>query len=90
MQSQAIQLVTLIGSLRRDACTRAIANTLDELAPDDVQVDLLPALSELPHYRSDLGEVCVPAAVVAMSNAIAEADGVVIVTPDTIIPSRAA
>lgn len=81
-QDRALVFVTLVGSLRSGSYTRAIAHTLDELAPDGVQVDLLPSVGELPHYNEDLRNISFPAEVVAMSIAIAEADGVIIVTSE--------
>lgn len=82
MQDAALVFVALVGSLRSGSYTRAIARTLDELAPDEVQVDILPSVGDLPHYNEDIRNISFPEAVVVMSNAIAEADGVIIVTPE--------
>lgn len=81
MSTHRIRLVTLLGSLRRNGCTRAIANTLDELAPDDVEVETLAPVNLLPHYNGGILDN-VPPSVLAISNAVREADGVVIITPE--------
>jgi chromate reductase len=74
--------VALLGSLRRGSYTRAIGNTLDELAPDDVGVTLLGSVGALPHYNQDLQDLGFPDGVVEMGAAIAAADAIIIVTPE--------
>ncbi len=82
MREGRLVFVTLVGSLQRGSSSRAVANTLDELAPDDVQVESLPSIGRLPHYEVGIPTFGVPAPVAAMSAAIAAADAVVIVTPE--------
>lgn len=82
VQSPYIEFVTLIGSLRPDSFDRAIANTLDELAPEDVQVNLLGSVGDLPHYSGDVCVTGFPFPVIAMAQAIAAADAIIIVTPE--------
>lgn len=75
--------VTLCGSLRRDSFNAAVAKTLPELAPEGVTVTALGSIGDFPHYNADLqAEEGFPAAVTAMANAIAEADGLIIVSPE--------
>ena len=82
MDNRELLFVTLVGSLRSGSHSRAVAQTLDELAPDEVQVDLLPSVGKLPHYNDDIRVFSLPAEVVEMGGAIAAADGVIIVTPE--------
>ena len=82
MCASGLTVVVLVGSLRRDAATRAIANTLDELAPDVMQITLLDSPAVIAHYNRDVEEICVPAEVADMAGDIAAADAVVIVTPE--------
>ena len=74
--------VTLTGSLRKGSFNAAIAHTLPELAPADVTISHLASPGDFPHYNADLQEAGFPAPVLAMADAIAQADGVIIVTPE--------
>ncbi len=82
MDQHDFHFVTMLGSLRRGSFNRMIAATLDELAPDDVAVRLLASVGGLPRYNQDMEDVGHPPEVVAMVEAIAKADGVIIVTPE--------
>ena len=82
MASDGLQFVALPGSLRERAYTRAIADTLDELAPDDVGVEVLSTLGDLPVYNQDIEDLGSPAAVAKMAVDIAKAHALVIVTPE--------
>jgi len=76
-----LHFVTLLGSLRRGSYNAAIARALPALAPEEVTISALGSVGELPHYDADLQAEGFPPAVVAMGEAIKEADGVIIVTP---------
>jgi chromate reductase len=82
MSESTLQFATMLGSLRHASYTRAIAETLDELAPDDVAVTLLGSVGGLPHFNQDLQDLGIPDEVVEMGAAVASADAVVIVTPE--------
>ena len=82
MASGGLQFVALPGSLREGSYTRAIAATLDELAPDDVGVEVLGTLGDLPLYNQDTEDLGSPVAVAKMAADIAKADALVIVTPE--------
>ena len=77
-----MHFLALAGSLRRGSHTRAIAGTLDELAPDEVSVELITSLGELPFYNQDLEDVGPPAAVVKLAAQVLAADALVIITPE--------
>ena len=79
---QPLHFVMLLGSLRRGSYNAAIARALPALAPVGVTVAPLGSVGELPHYNADLQAEGFPAAVLAMGEAIAAADGVIIVTPE--------
>jgi len=82
MSEADLVFVALLGSPRRDSLTRAIVNTLDELAPDDVRVAMLNSVGDFPIFCEDNRRLYDPSEVVEMSNAILAADAVVIVTPE--------
>lgn len=82
MSERSMQVVALVGSFRSGSYARAIAETLDELAPDDVSVTLLGSVGALPHYNADLDALAFPQEATDMGAAIAGADAVVVVTPE--------
>ena len=82
MDQHDFHFVTMLGSLRRCSFNRIIAATLDELAPDDVAVQMLASVGSLPLYNQDLEDAGHPPEVVIMVEAIAKANGVIIVTPE--------
>lgn len=82
MSELDLHFVVMIGSLRRGSYSRAIAETLDELAPDDVAARLLASTGDLPHYDQDLEDAGIPPEVTAMGDAVARANALVIVTPE--------
>lgn len=82
MSGHDLHFVAMACSLRRGSYTCAIADTLDELAPDDVAVEVISSLGDLPLYNQDFENAGVPAAVAALAAEVASADAVVIVTPE--------
>ena len=77
-----IRLVTLVGSLRRLSLHAGLAASLQELAPENVVVSMLPSVGLLPHYDADVQAQGFPQSVLDLGKAISQADGVIIVTPE--------
>jgi chromate reductase len=77
-----LQIVTLLGSLRKASYNGAIARALPGLAPQGVTIQPLGSVGDLPHYNADVQAEGFPAAVLAMGEAITKADGVIFVTPE--------
>jgi chromate reductase, NAD(P)H dehydrogenase (quinone) len=77
-----LRFVTLLGSLRKDSHNGAIARALPALAPAGVTIQPLGSAGEFPLYNADVQAQGFPAAVQAMGDAIANADGLIIVTPE--------
>jgi chromate reductase, NAD(P)H dehydrogenase (quinone) len=82
MTEKLAHWVVLVGSLRRASYNAAVARALPALAPADVRISALGSVGEFPLYDQDVQTQGYPPAVVAMGEAIAKADGVVIVTPE--------
>lgn len=80
--SAPLHFVTLLGSLRHGSFNGAVARTLPTLAPAGCTIGALGSVGELPHYNDDVRQAGLPAAVTAMAEAIRQADGVIIVTPE--------
>ena len=77
-----LQFVTLLGSLRKASYNAAIARALPALAPDAVTIQPLGSVGDFPLYNADIQADGFPDAVLAMGQAIAKADGVIIVTAE--------
>ncbi len=77
-----LRLVVLVGSLRKGSYNAAVARALPALAPDGVTIVPLGSVGDFPLYNQDVQAGGFPAPVTAMGEAIAGADGVIIVTPE--------
>jgi chromate reductase, NAD(P)H dehydrogenase (quinone) len=77
-----LQFVTLLGSLRKASYNAVIARALPGLAPEGVAIQPLGSVGSFPLYNADIQAEGFPAPVLAMGEAIARADGVIIVTPE--------
>jgi chromate reductase, NAD(P)H dehydrogenase (quinone) len=77
-----LHFVSLLGSLRKGSYNAAIARALPGLAPDGVTIRALGSVGAFPLYDADLQAQGFPADVLTMAEAIAKADGVIIVTPE--------
>ena len=76
------RVIVLVGSLRADSLNRRIAETLRDQAPAGVAVEIAEGLGEVPFYNEDLDGDQVPAAAVALRAQVADADRVLVVTPE--------
>jgi Predicted flavoprotein len=75
-----MKIAALVGSLRQNSYNLQLALTLQERYKDKLDVDILDIRS-LPHFDQDK-ELDPPDVVQRFKAAIAEADGVIIVTPE--------
>ena len=79
---RTLHLLGLCGSLRHASSNAVILRTLaTELAPSCVYLHL-HALDDLPLYNGDLEGGLLPAAVLALREAVEQAEGVVLATPE--------
>jgi chromate reductase len=74
------RVAVLVGSLRRESFTRKFAKILIELAPADLQMEIVE-IGELPLYNADL-EAQVPAAWASFRERVRGFDAVLFVTPE--------
>jgi len=82
MNDTTLKFVTLTCSLRAGSFNAAIAHALPELAPVGTTFESLGSPGAFPHYSSDTEAEGFPAAVLAMAELIASADGLIIITPE--------
>ncbi|EME1046730.1 NAD(P)H-dependent oxidoreductase [Salmonella enterica] len=81
--SETLNVVTLLGSLRKGSFNGMVARTLPKVAPAGMTVSLLPSIGDIPLYDADIQqEEGFPASVEALAEQIRNADGVIIVTPE--------
>lgn len=81
--SETLNVVTLLGSLRKGSFNGMVARTLPKVAPAGMNITPLPSIADIPLYDADQQqEVGFPATIEAMAKQIRNADGVVIVTPE--------
>jgi len=79
--SAARQLLAISGSLRRGSTNTALLLAAAQLAPAHVTVQLYDELAALPHFNPDLlGDE--PASVTRLRRRIAQADGLLISSPE--------
>ena len=76
-----IRVLGIAGSIRQASYTKALLENLVPHLPDTVQLHL-HSLADVPLYNEDSDGDTPPAAVAALRAAIAEADGLVIATPE--------
>ncbi len=74
-------LLAFSGSLRRDSFNTRLIHALPSLAPSGTTIAHFD-ITELPLYNQDLDGDTVPEVVAALRAAVAEADGVIIATPE--------
>ncbi len=80
--ARVLNVVSLLGSLRKGSFNAMLARTLPALAPPGMTIAPAPSIGNFPLYNADLQAEGFPPAVTALAGAIAAADGVIIVTPE--------
>ncbi len=80
MDNHTIDVAVLVGSLRKDSWTRKVANTLIELAPPPLKLEIVD-YGDLALYNQDLEER-VPPAWAAFRKRMHAAQAVIFATPE--------
>lgn len=70
------------GSLRERSYNRALLRAAQELAPDGMDIRIFDRVAEIPLFNEDLEAEGDPEPVLALRRAIAEADGLLVATPE--------
>ncbi|MDH6170843.1 chromate reductase [Variovorax boronicumulans] len=76
-----IRLLGISGSIRRNSNCTAVLRSLQPLLPAPATIELF-ALDDVPIYNADLDGDAPPAAVARLKDAIAQADGLVLCSPE--------
>lgn len=77
-----MKILGIAGSLRGASYNRALLRVALAQVPDGVEVATFDGLGALPYFDEDLEAAGVPAVVGELRRAIAEADALIIVTPE--------
>jgi NAD(P)H-dependent FMN reductase len=82
-----INVLALVGSLRRASLNRQLAESAVETARDGITVNLYDGvgggLGELPFYNEDIDNPAdLPASVTALRDAVSKSDAILVVTPE--------
>lgn len=75
------RVVAFAGSLRRNSFNRALIEAAKGLTPEGMTISAIE-IGDLPFYNADVEAAGDPPAVTRFKRAIAEADGVLIATPE--------
>ncbi|MBX6333529.1 MAG: NAD(P)H-dependent oxidoreductase [Gemmatimonadaceae bacterium] len=78
----SVRVLGIAGSLRAGSFNRALLHAAMELAPAGMEITEFTRIAEIPHYNADLDGRAAPEPAVALRRAIAEADALLIATPE--------
>ncbi|CAN5171034.1 NAD(P)H-dependent FMN reductase [soil metagenome] len=77
-----LNVLAICGSLRRGSFNRGLLEAAAELAPDEMHMSIYPDIGDIPPYNFDVERAGVPQSVEAFKAAIADADSLLIATPE--------
>lgn len=82
MKNGKLDILVICGSLRKGSYNRMLVKALPALAPDDMRLRDAPPFDRFPLYNADVQEKGFPPEVTLFGEAVREADGVLIVSPE--------
>ena len=82
MTDSALDVLVICGSLRKGSFNAALARALPGLAPAGLALRYAAPLDNIPPYNADVQDTGNPPSVVALTDAIRSADGLIIVSPE--------
>lgn len=79
--NKLVRIAGFTGSLRRDSFNKAALRAAQKLAPENAVIEILD-LADIPFLNEDVEAQGLPAAVAHFKNKLAEADAILISTPE--------
>jgi chromate reductase len=76
-----MKVIAFCGSLRKESINRMLLNYVSSVAPDSVDVEIVESV-EMPLFNEDFEKVETPKLASDIASKIAEADAVIIATPE--------
>lgn len=81
--TQTLNVLTICGSLRKGSYNAIVQRALPSLAPEGMTLTAAPSFADFPLYNFDIQNTTgVPSSVNGLADAIRNADGLVIVSPE--------
>jgi chromate reductase len=77
----SMNIVALVGSLRQGSLNRALLHATTAVAPAGMKIELLE-IGDVPLYNGDVQSQGFPEVVTRLGEAIRQADGVLLITPE--------
>jgi len=77
-------ILAIIGSASKNSSNLKLVQKIAELTKNDLHINIFDSLSTLPHFDPGLSIANTPGIIVDFRNAIQEADGIIISTPEYI------
>lgn len=79
----------IIGSASKNSSNLKLVQKIAALAADELNIEIFESLSMLPHFNPELSIENTPQAIIDFRNAVQQADGIIICTPEYVfsIPS---
>ncbi|WP_431244573.1 NADPH-dependent FMN reductase [Flavobacterium sp. P21] len=82
MPSQKIKIFAIIGSTRKNSSNYKILKYISEKINSQFEIEIFEEIDQLPHFNPDLDQETPPKKVTEFRNKIAQADGILICTPE--------
>ncbi|ONM49226.1 NAD(P)H-dependent oxidoreductase [Nocardia donostiensis] len=77
------RILALVGSLRAGSVNRQLAEAAVQIAPEGVEIAIHEGIGDIPFYNEDIDVPgSVPATAQALRDAVAEVDGLLLLTPE--------
>lgn len=77
-------IFAIIGSASKNSSNLKLVQKIAGLAGNDLDIDIFDRLSSLPHFDPELSIANTPGVIVDFRNAVQQADGIIICTPEYI------
>ena len=77
-----MKLLAISGSARAQSTNTALLSALADLAPSDIEIEVFAGIGDLPVFSPDREGEATPEIVRAFQHKIAEADGIIIASPE--------
>ena len=83
------KIIGICGSASQNSANLAIIKIIAKLGKSHFDFEIVDDLTELPHFKTELTDINVPEKIIDFRNKIANADGIIICTPEYVfsIPS---
>lgn len=82
MAAQQLEILGIVGSLRREPYNRKLMREAARIAPQGMNITIFEDLGSIPPFNQDVEEEGYPEPVQRLKRAIQQADGILVATPE--------